>query len=765
MRSRLLRIEGNLNSNRYIREVLEPEELPIFQPTPHSIFQQDNARPHVVKIVQAFFNERRANRVQSPGGSPDFRMWESAARWPRWEESRLITTTPWLQVLARGRVGRKEVGSSALGVADSSCSHSYKSLQEAARVGKRSDQALLGDSRRASTATTKQITLFCVYCTRLSAGSASLLCNALESGTYRSPLRFMHSASPADPRVRASSSSCLPFVHGGAARLLFPIALVFNFTGGFREKENKLRNKTLELRLMYETKTYSQEKSVALEGNHVTLLALYTPTDNPTPYYRAARLTFSQQRKPPLRDEERGHGGMIYASQTTGRTSVLASTPTREDISENQKEDDVPPAIVRLQTSLRRHTRWERTVHRLQNDIISVSRALGSKPHAGLHFFLSIGRDVRNEREKYSQMHHVLACAYVKICTNWSSDHTFTLSAYLWWHFPGLCATLPPRGRQSTAAPRLPTVLGTITLRKRVYEIWYRVIWPGQPLQLLLSAGELDDPFETLRMTCSLRGPTFFAGSSSSGDEVALCNTDIPVLAPSDFHLLGPSKKHLGNRRPTTNTAVMKCFQGLDADFSYDHIDTLLTNMAKGILDPSRDQRLDWAIGVQEIKAVCQFAERVLSRPLLTSQRVLSAVPTQRTECMRETSLTPWRAGFYSWWGCFQIFACGNRDGRYRWLGGFLEYLPFHPLFHSGVAPYSPHFTLIGSQDLGVKSRPNPFTTLDHDASNGPSTLKAVHDKTIWRADVRRVGAGVVSYCRSVEHTASSLAKQRSTWR
>ena len=43
MRARLLCIEGNLNSNRYIRKVLQPEVLPLLQATLHAIFQQDNA--------------------------------------------------------------------------------------------------------------------------------------------------------------------------------------------------------------------------------------------------------------------------------------------------------------------------------------------------------------------------------------------------------------------------------------------------------------------------------------------------------------------------------------------------------------------------------------------------------------------------------------------------------------------------------------------------------------------------------------------------
>ena len=58
MRSRVLRIEGNLNSNCYIMEVLQPEILPLLQAIPHAIFQQDNARSHVARIVQAFFQRR-----------------------------------------------------------------------------------------------------------------------------------------------------------------------------------------------------------------------------------------------------------------------------------------------------------------------------------------------------------------------------------------------------------------------------------------------------------------------------------------------------------------------------------------------------------------------------------------------------------------------------------------------------------------------------------------------------------------------------------
>ncbi|GFT82815.1 transposable element Tc1 transposase [Trichonephila clavipes] len=48
-RSNLLRIEGNLNSNCYVREELQLEAFPFLQGYPGAIFQQNNARQHVCK--------------------------------------------------------------------------------------------------------------------------------------------------------------------------------------------------------------------------------------------------------------------------------------------------------------------------------------------------------------------------------------------------------------------------------------------------------------------------------------------------------------------------------------------------------------------------------------------------------------------------------------------------------------------------------------------------------------------------------------------
>ncbi|KAJ8880585.1 hypothetical protein PR048_017055 [Dryococelus australis] len=53
---------------------------------------------------------------------------------------------------------------------------------------------------------------------------------------------------------------------------------------------------------------------------------------------------------------------------------------------------------------------------------------------------------------------------------------------------------------------------------------------------------------------------------------------------------------------------------------------------------------------------------------------------------------------------------CGNRSRRCHWLAGILGDLPSSPPVNSVAAPYSTRITLIGSQDLEVKSQPNLFT-------------------------------------------------------
>ncbi|GFX65614.1 transposable element Tc1 transposase [Trichonephila clavipes] len=69
-RSNLLRIEGNLNSNRYFREVLHPEVVLFLQSIPGAIFQQDNARPQVAKTVRDFCSSQHMQLLPWPAYSP-----------------------------------------------------------------------------------------------------------------------------------------------------------------------------------------------------------------------------------------------------------------------------------------------------------------------------------------------------------------------------------------------------------------------------------------------------------------------------------------------------------------------------------------------------------------------------------------------------------------------------------------------------------------------------------------------------------------------
>ncbi|GFX50596.1 transposable element Tcb1 transposase [Trichonephila clavipes] len=56
---------------RYISEVLEPVVLPFLQGLATAIFQQDNARPHVARIVQRFFINHQIELFPWPAHSQD----------------------------------------------------------------------------------------------------------------------------------------------------------------------------------------------------------------------------------------------------------------------------------------------------------------------------------------------------------------------------------------------------------------------------------------------------------------------------------------------------------------------------------------------------------------------------------------------------------------------------------------------------------------------------------------------------------------------
>ena len=61
----LVFIEGNLNAQRYINEILTPHVLPFLRqmPVANTIFQDDNARPHRARIVDNFLRTSNVNRM------------------------------------------------------------------------------------------------------------------------------------------------------------------------------------------------------------------------------------------------------------------------------------------------------------------------------------------------------------------------------------------------------------------------------------------------------------------------------------------------------------------------------------------------------------------------------------------------------------------------------------------------------------------------------------------------------------------------------
>jgi hypothetical protein len=64
--------QGALNAHRYITQILEPHVVP-FAPFVGSnfLFMQDNARPHVARVVTRYFEEVHIQKFDWPARSPD----------------------------------------------------------------------------------------------------------------------------------------------------------------------------------------------------------------------------------------------------------------------------------------------------------------------------------------------------------------------------------------------------------------------------------------------------------------------------------------------------------------------------------------------------------------------------------------------------------------------------------------------------------------------------------------------------------------------
>ena len=64
-------IQGNLNAVRYCNEIVQPVLLPFLRHGHASIFQQDNARPHVARHTMNFLTANNVNVLDWPARSPD----------------------------------------------------------------------------------------------------------------------------------------------------------------------------------------------------------------------------------------------------------------------------------------------------------------------------------------------------------------------------------------------------------------------------------------------------------------------------------------------------------------------------------------------------------------------------------------------------------------------------------------------------------------------------------------------------------------------
>jgi hypothetical protein len=68
----LLVIEGNLNANRYVQEVLIPHVVPYAGAIGDGfVLMDDNARPHRGRVVDQFIDDQGIERMEWPANSPD----------------------------------------------------------------------------------------------------------------------------------------------------------------------------------------------------------------------------------------------------------------------------------------------------------------------------------------------------------------------------------------------------------------------------------------------------------------------------------------------------------------------------------------------------------------------------------------------------------------------------------------------------------------------------------------------------------------------
>ncbi|GFT77336.1 hypothetical protein TNCV_2023411 [Trichonephila clavipes] len=66
-----IRINGNLNADQYVSDMLCPKVVPYLRGLPNAILQQDNARSHVANFVLTFLVTQDIRLLNCPAWSPD----------------------------------------------------------------------------------------------------------------------------------------------------------------------------------------------------------------------------------------------------------------------------------------------------------------------------------------------------------------------------------------------------------------------------------------------------------------------------------------------------------------------------------------------------------------------------------------------------------------------------------------------------------------------------------------------------------------------
>ena len=70
-KANLIVVQGNLNAQGYINQILQPKAFPFLQRHGPAILLNDNARPHVARICRQFLNRNNVNVLPWPAVSPN----------------------------------------------------------------------------------------------------------------------------------------------------------------------------------------------------------------------------------------------------------------------------------------------------------------------------------------------------------------------------------------------------------------------------------------------------------------------------------------------------------------------------------------------------------------------------------------------------------------------------------------------------------------------------------------------------------------------